>query len=75
VILFGFFFSCQVCGLIHTIQHDYLAALDSYMKDVDEPVHAFSFIHSMLLQLSGTESAAFQSAVISRIPALVHLSR
>lgn len=65
----------QVCGLIHTIKHQYLAALDSYMKDVDEPVHAFSFIHSMLLQLSGAESAAFRSAVISRIPELVHLSR
>ncbi|XP_057533278.1 uncharacterized protein LOC130811119 isoform X2 [Amaranthus tricolor] len=65
----------QVCGLIHTIRHDYLAALDSYMKDVDEPVHAFSFIDRVLLQLSETESTAFRSAIISRIPELVTLSR
>uniref|UniRef100_A0A803M377 RING-type domain-containing protein n=1 Tax=Chenopodium quinoa TaxID=63459 RepID=A0A803M377_CHEQI len=65
----------QVCGLIHTIRHNYLAALDCYMKDVDEPVHAFSFIDGILLQLSETESAAFQSAVIPRISELVTLSR
>ena len=61
--------------MIHTIRHDYLAALDSYMKDVDEPVHAFSFIDRVLLQLSETESTAFRSAIISRIPELVTLSR
>ncbi|KAJ9681025.1 hypothetical protein PVL29_020099 [Vitis rotundifolia] len=65
----------QVCGLIHSIRHQYLTALDSYMKDVDEPVHAFSFINHTLSQLSDTESAAFRSAVISRIPELVNLSR
>lgn len=65
----------QVCGLIHTIRHQYIAALDSYMKDVDEPIHAFSFINNTLLQLSDIESAAFKSAVISRIPELVQLSR
>lgn len=65
----------QVCGLIHTIRHEYLAALDSYMKDVDEPIHAFSFINKTLLQLSDKEHAMFQSAVISRIPELVDLSR
>lgn len=65
----------QVCGLIHTIRHNYLAALDSYMKDADEPVHAFSFIDGLLLQLNEIESAAFRSAVISRIPELVILSR
>uniref|UniRef100_A0A803KZV0 RING-type domain-containing protein n=1 Tax=Chenopodium quinoa TaxID=63459 RepID=A0A803KZV0_CHEQI len=65
----------QVCGLIHTIRQNYLAALDCYMKDVDEPVHAFSFIDGILLQLSETESAAFQSSVISRISELVTLSR
>ncbi|KNA19535.1 hypothetical protein SOVF_060920 [Spinacia oleracea] len=65
----------QVCGLIHTIRHNYLAALDSYMKDVDEPVHAFSFIDGILLRLSDNESSAFQSAVISRISELVTLSR
>nr|POE52599.1 isoform 3 of vacuolar protein sorting-associated protein 8 like [Quercus suber] len=60
----------QVCGFIHTIRHEYLAALDSYMKDVDEPIHAFSFINKTLLQLSDNERAIFQSAVISRIPEL-----
>ena len=45
------------------------------MKDVDEPVHAFSFINHMLSQLRDTESAAFRSAVISRIPELLNLSR
>ncbi|KAJ4978653.1 hypothetical protein NE237_009433 [Protea cynaroides] len=65
----------QVCGLIHASRAQYLAALDSYMKDIDEPVHAFSFINITLLQLGETESADFQSAVISRIPELVNLSR
>lgn len=65
----------QVCGLIHTSRGQYLTALDSYMKDVDEPIHAFSFISNTLLQLRDTESADFQSAVISRIPELVNLSR
>ncbi|XP_075642896.1 DNA-directed RNA polymerases IV and V subunit 4-like [Castanea sativa] len=37
--------SLKVCGFIHTIRHEYLAALDRYMKDVDEPIHAFSFIN------------------------------
>lgn len=67
--------SLQVCGLIHTIRHHYLAALDSYMKDVDEPVHAFSFINDALLQLIDDEYASFRSAVISRIPELLCLSR
>ncbi|KAA8523376.1 hypothetical protein F0562_009799 [Nyssa sinensis] len=65
----------QVCGLINAIRHQYLAALDSYMKDVDEPIHAFSFINDTLPRLNDTESNAFQSAVISRIPDLVNLSR
>lgn len=68
--------SCyQVCGLIHTNQDHYLAALDSYMKDTGEPIHAFAFISSTLSLLSETECAAFQSAVITRIPGLVDLSR
>ncbi|TXG63103.1 hypothetical protein EZV62_010097 [Acer yangbiense] len=65
----------QVCGFIHTIRHHYLDALDSYMKDTDEPIHAFSFIYETLVQLSEDEYAAFRSAVISRIPELVCLSR
>ncbi|KAJ4963919.1 hypothetical protein NE237_023858 [Protea cynaroides] len=65
----------QVCGLIHASRAQYLAALDSYMKDIDEPIHAFSFINITLLQLGETESVDFQSAVISRIPELVNLSR
>ncbi|KAF5733264.1 vacuolar protein sorting-associated protein 8 isoform X1 [Tripterygium wilfordii] len=65
----------QVCGLIHTLRHEYLAALDSYMKDLEEPIHAFSFINNTLLQLSDNERETFQSAIISRIPELVGLSR
>lgn len=65
----------QVCGLIHAIRHQYLAALDGYMKDVEEPIHAFVFINNMLMQLSGGDYTTFRSAVISRIPELVNLSR
>ncbi|CAJ2663156.1 unnamed protein product [Trifolium pratense] len=65
----------QVCGLIHSIRHEYVAALDSYMKDVDEPVHAFSFINKAFSQFIGNDRAAIRSAVLSRIPELVELSR
>ncbi|KAL2478611.1 transducin family protein/WD-40 repeat family protein [Forsythia ovata] len=65
----------QVCGCIHAIKHQYVAALDSYMKVTDEPILAFSFIHVMLQQLIDKEHDAFESAVISRIPDLVKLSR
>ncbi|XP_022757621.1 vacuolar protein sorting-associated protein 8 homolog isoform X2 [Durio zibethinus] len=65
----------QVCGLIHAIRHQYLAALDSYMKDVEEPIHAFAFINNTLMKLSDGDYTTFRSAVISRIPELVNLSR
>lgn len=65
----------QVCGCIHAIKHQYVAALDSYMKATDEPILAFSFIHVMLQQLDEKERDAFESAVISRIPDLLKLSR
>ncbi|XP_022861232.1 vacuolar protein sorting-associated protein 8 homolog isoform X2 [Olea europaea var. sylvestris] len=65
----------QVCGCIHAIKHQYVAALDNYMKATDEPVLTFSFIHIMLKQLSEEERDAFESAVISRIPDLLKLSR
>ncbi|KAM1019622.1 hypothetical protein ACFX13_041699 [Malus domestica] len=65
----------QVCGLIHTSRHQYLAALDCYMKDVEEPIHAFSFINKTLLQLTDKECAAFRSEIISRIPELFYLNR
>ncbi|KAJ6328871.1 hypothetical protein OIU77_010536 [Salix suchowensis] len=65
----------QVCGLIHTIRHQYLAALDSYMKDVDEPIHTFAYINNMLEKLCDNDSDAFRSAVISRISELLVLSR
>ncbi|RYR39576.1 hypothetical protein Ahy_A09g045133 isoform B [Arachis hypogaea] len=38
----------QVCGLINSIGHEYVVALNSYKKDIDEPVHAFSFINIAL---------------------------
>ncbi|WOG97677.1 hypothetical protein DCAR_0417018 [Daucus carota subsp. sativus] len=65
----------QVCGFIHAIGHQNLAALESYMKDAEEPIHAFSFISSTLLQLHGNLSDAFLSEIMSRIPDLVKLSR
>ncbi|KAK7292879.1 hypothetical protein RJT34_15734 [Clitoria ternatea] len=65
----------QVCGLIHSVRHEYVAALDSYMKDVDEPVHAFSFINKAFSQLTDNDHVAIQAAVMSRIPELVELSR
>ncbi|RDY08694.1 Vacuolar protein sorting-associated protein 8-like protein, partial [Mucuna pruriens] len=65
----------QVCGLIHSVRDEYVAALDSYMKDVDEPVHAFSFINKTFSQLTDNDHAAFRAAVILRIPKLVELSR
>ncbi|XP_068669658.1 uncharacterized protein [Aristolochia californica] len=65
----------QACGLIHTIRGDHLAALDSYMKDMDEPVHAFAYINNKLLLLRDSELASFESAVVCRIPDLVNLSR
>lgn len=52
-----------------------MAALDSYMKDVDEPVHTFSFINKAFSQFTDNDHAAIRSAVISRIPELVELSR
>lgn len=63
----------QVCGLIHGIRHQYLAAMESYMKDVDEPIHTFSFIYDTL-QLAN-DSDSFREASISRIPDLVQLNR
>lgn len=65
----------QACGLVHTVNGEYVAALDSYMNDLNEPIHAFAFINNMLLQLKDVEASSFQSAVISRIPELVKLSR
>lgn len=65
----------QVCGFIHNCKHQYIAALDSFMKDVDEPVHAFSYIYNLLQQQSDKRPDSFEAAVISRIPDLVQLSR
>ncbi|KAI5345901.1 hypothetical protein L3X38_013778 [Prunus dulcis] len=45
------------------------------MKDIDEPVHAFSFINKILLWLTDNESAAFQSQVIYQIPEFFYLNR
>ncbi|XP_074334037.1 uncharacterized protein LOC141671649 isoform X2 [Apium graveolens] len=65
----------QVCGYIHATGNQNFAALESYMKDADEPIHAFSYINCTLHQLHGKESDAFQSEIMSRIPDLVILSR
>lgn len=45
------------------------------MNDVDEPIHAFSFINKSLLELSNNDYTAFRTAVSSRIPELVDLDR
>ncbi|XP_022144189.1 vacuolar protein sorting-associated protein 8 homolog [Momordica charantia] len=65
----------QVCGLIHSIRHQYASALDSYMKDIDEPIHGFAFINRTLLELNNYERTEFQAVVISRIPELFNLNR
>ncbi|KAL8062990.1 hypothetical protein ABFX02_02G181400 [Erythranthe guttata] len=65
----------QVCGYIHAIRHQYVAAMDNYMKATHEPIYAFSFIYDMFKLLGNEESDAFESAVVSRIPDLVKLSR
>ncbi|XP_073012447.1 uncharacterized protein [Typha latifolia] len=65
----------QACGIIHMIRGQNIAALDSYMKDVREPIHAFAFINKMLLQLANSEALSFRSEVICRIPELAKLSR
>ncbi|CAN6852971.1 unnamed protein product [Brassica oleracea var. botrytis] len=65
----------QVCGYIHTIGRRYVAALESYMKEAEEPIHSFCSVNKMLSQLNGNEFTAFQSAVIDRIPELLELSR
>nr|XP_043626179.1 vacuolar protein sorting-associated protein 8 homolog [Erigeron canadensis] len=62
----------QVCGFIHNSKHRYLAALDSFMKDIDEPIHAFFYIDYLM---SDKRSDILEAAVISRIPDLVQLSR
>ncbi|KAJ0975965.1 hypothetical protein J5N97_017930 [Dioscorea zingiberensis] len=65
----------QACGFIHTIRGHHIAALDSFMKDLDEPVNSFAFINNMLLKLKDVEAESFRSAVISCIAELVKLSR
>ncbi|CAI9090000.1 OLC1v1024674C6 [Oldenlandia corymbosa var. corymbosa] len=65
----------QVCGFIHSKRHQYVAALDSYMKAVDEPVHAFSFIHDLLQQWDEKQSESFRAAIVSRVVHLVKLDR
>lgn len=45
------------------------------MKDVYEPIHAFSFINKSLLELSHDDYTTFRTAVTSRIPELVDLNR
>lgn len=65
----------QACGLIFTARNQNLAALDSYMKDKEEPFHAFIFIDKKLLELVDDEALSFHTTVISRFPELVKLSR
>ncbi|XP_062218041.1 uncharacterized protein LOC133918267 [Phragmites australis] len=65
----------QACGLIFTTRNQNLAALDSYMKDKEEPFHTFIFINKKLFELADDEASSFRSTVISRFPELVKLSR
>ncbi|XP_025799540.1 uncharacterized protein LOC112879491 isoform X1 [Panicum hallii] len=65
----------QACGLIFTTRNQNLAALDSYMKDKEEPFHAFIFIDKRLFKLADDEGLSFRATVISRFPELVKLSR
>jgi vacuolar protein sorting-associated protein 8 len=54
-----------------------VAAMDCYMKDTEDPFHAFAFIDSMLSRHVSTSEGvvSFQSAVMSRVPDLVKLNR
>ncbi|KAF7104037.1 hypothetical protein CFC21_104966 [Triticum aestivum] len=65
----------QACGRIYTARNQNLSALDSYMKDIVEPYHAFIFINKKLFQLTGDEALSFRSTVIFRFVELVNLSR
>lgn len=65
----------QACGLIFATRNQNLAALDSYLKDKEEPLHAFIFIDKKLLELANGEALSFRTTVISRFPELVKLSR
>ncbi|KAH9322060.1 hypothetical protein KI387_016699, partial [Taxus chinensis] len=68
----------QVSSLIYMLKGEYIAALDSYIKDVGEPVYAFAFISNMLRQLADVNALTltdFRSAVRRRIPDLIQLSR
>jgi vacuolar protein sorting-associated protein 8 len=61
--------------LIFMTKNQNLSALDSYMKDKDEPFYAFIFINKRLSELAGDEALSFRSTVVSRFPELVKLSR
>uniref|UniRef100_A0A453SZ63 Vacuolar protein sorting-associated protein 8 central domain-containing protein n=1 Tax=Aegilops tauschii subsp. strangulata TaxID=200361 RepID=A0A453SZ63_AEGTS len=65
----------QACGRIYAARNQNLSALDSYMKDIVQPYHAFIFISKKLFQLAGDEALSFRSTVISRFAELVNLSR
>ncbi|KAK3152034.1 hypothetical protein QOZ80_2BG0153450 [Eleusine coracana subsp. coracana] len=65
----------QACGLIYMTRNQNLSALDSYMKDKEEPFHAFIFINKRLFELSGDKVLSFRSTVVSRFPELVKLNR
>ncbi|CAN6226951.1 unnamed protein product [Urochloa humidicola] len=65
----------QACGLIFKTRNQNLAALDSYMKDKEEPFHAFIFIDKKLFELTDDEALSFHTTVISRFTELVKLSR
>ncbi|KAJ1265956.1 hypothetical protein BS78_08G113600 [Paspalum vaginatum] len=65
----------QACGLIFMTRNQNLAALDSYMKDKEEPFHAFIFIDKKLLELDDDDALSFRTIVVSRFPELVKLSR
>lgn len=68
----------QASSLIYMLKGQYIAALDSYIKDVGEPIYAFAFISNLLKQLADVNAstfANFRSAVLTRIPDLIQLSR
>ncbi|KAL6629749.1 hypothetical protein ACP70R_029514 [Stipagrostis hirtigluma subsp. patula] len=65
----------QACGLIFMTRNQNMSALDSYMKDKEDPFHAFIFINKRLFELADVEALSFRSTVISRFPELIKLSR
>ncbi|KAJ7567914.1 hypothetical protein O6H91_01G011900 [Diphasiastrum complanatum] len=67
----------QVVALLSARRGNYEAALESLIKDIEQPQHLFEFIQEMLspkVGLTDTALNTFKETVFARIPDLVSLS-